>query len=81
VKILYLPLDVDLVAEILFLHVCTNITFCTGYVPHFLTRHEELVGCPCVAMAHNNTQVNYSLKWSQDFLLIVSALCIIFFLI
>jgi hypothetical protein len=29
VKILLIPLDVDLVAEILFLHVCTNITFCT----------------------------------------------------
>jgi hypothetical protein len=38
-----------------------------------------LVGCPCVATAHNNTHVNYPPKRSQDFLLIVSALRIIFF--
>jgi hypothetical protein len=38
-----------------------------------------LVGCPCVATAYNNTYVNYSLKKFQDFLLIVSALHIIFF--
>jgi hypothetical protein len=38
-----------------------------------------LVVCPCVAMAHNNTYVNYPPKRSQDFLLIVSALRIIFF--
>jgi hypothetical protein len=38
-----------------------------------------LVGCPCVAAAHNNTHINYPPKRSQDFLLIVSALRIIFF--
>jgi hypothetical protein len=38
-----------------------------------------LVGCSCVATAHNNTHVNYQPKRSQDFLLIVSALCIMFF--
>jgi hypothetical protein len=40
-----------------------------------------LVGCPCVTTAYNNTHVNYSPKNIQDFLLIVSALRIIFFLI
>jgi hypothetical protein len=38
-----------------------------------------LVGCPCVATAYNNTHVNYPSKKFQDFLLIVSALCIIYF--
>jgi hypothetical protein len=37
-----------------------------------------LVGSPCVATAHNNTHVNYPPKRSQDFLLIVSTLRIIF---
>jgi hypothetical protein len=37
-----------------------------------------LVGCLCVVTAHNNIHVNYSSKRSQDFLLIVSALRIIF---
>jgi hypothetical protein len=40
-----------------------------------------LVGCPCVATAYNNAHVNYLSKRSQDFLLMVSALNIIFFLI
>jgi hypothetical protein len=40
-----------------------------------------LVGCPCVATAYNNTHVNYPSKKFQNFLLIVSALCIIYFLI
>jgi hypothetical protein len=40
-----------------------------------------LVGCPYVATAYNNTHVNYPSKKFQDFLLIVSALCIIYFLI
>jgi hypothetical protein len=39
-----------------------------------------LVGYPCVATAHNNTHVNYPLKTSQDFLLVVSTLLIIFFM-
>jgi hypothetical protein len=39
-----------------------------------------LVGYPCVATAHNNTHVNYPQKRSQDFLFIVSALRIIFFM-
>jgi hypothetical protein len=39
----------------------------------------RLVGCPCVATAYNNTHVNYPPKKFQDFLLIVSALHIIFF--
>jgi hypothetical protein len=38
-----------------------------------------LVGCPCVGTAHNNTHINYPPKRSQDFLLIISALYIIFF--
>jgi hypothetical protein len=38
-----------------------------------------LVGCPCVATAYNNTHVNYPSKKFQDFVLIVSALCIIYF--
>jgi hypothetical protein len=29
----------------------------------------KLVGCVCVAMAHNNTHVNYLPKRSQDFVL------------
>ena len=40
----------------------------------------KLVGYPCDVMAHNNTHVNYPPKKSQDFLLIVSALRIIFFI-
>jgi hypothetical protein len=40
-----------------------------------------LVGCPCVATAYNNTYVNYPSKKFQDFLFIVSALYIIYFLI
>jgi hypothetical protein len=40
-----------------------------------------LVGYPCVATDHNNTQINYPPKISQGFLLIVSALRIIFFFI
>jgi hypothetical protein len=39
-----------------------------------------LVGCPCVATAHNNTHINYPPKRSQCFLLIVSVLRIIFFM-
>jgi hypothetical protein len=39
----------------------------------------KLVGCPSVATAYNNTHVNYPSKKFQDFLLIVSALCIIYF--
>jgi hypothetical protein len=38
-----------------------------------------LVSCPCVATAHNNTHVNYPLKRSQNFLLIIFAFHIIFF--
>jgi hypothetical protein len=38
----------------------------------------RLAGYPCVATAHNNTHVNYSPKISQNFLLIVSCLHIIF---
>jgi hypothetical protein len=38
------------------------------------------IGYPCVATAHNNTHVNYPPKRSQDFLLIVSAIRIIFFM-
>jgi hypothetical protein len=38
-----------------------------------------LVGCPYVVTAHNNAHVKYPPKRSQDFLLIVSALRIIFF--
>jgi hypothetical protein len=41
----------------------------------------RLAGYPCVATAHNNTHVNYSPKISQNFLLIVSSLHIIFFLL
>jgi hypothetical protein len=41
----------------------------------------KLVGCPYVATIHNNTHVNFPPKRSQVFLLIVSALRIIFFLI
>jgi hypothetical protein len=37
-----------------------------------------LVGYPCVATTHNNIHVNYPPKRSQDFLLIVSVLCITF---
>jgi hypothetical protein len=48
--------------------ICQNLRF-----------YELLVGCPCVATAHNNTHVNYPPKRSQDFLLIASALRIIFF--
>jgi hypothetical protein len=47
------------------------------YFPY--THHNykiSLVGCPCVATAYNNTHVNYLSKKIQDFLLIVSALCI-----
>jgi hypothetical protein len=40
-----------------------------------------LVGCPCVATAYNNTHVNYPSIIFHDFLLIVFALCIIYFLI
>jgi hypothetical protein len=39
----------------------------------------KLVGCPCVTTAYNNIHINYLLKKIQDFLLIVSARCIIFF--
>jgi hypothetical protein len=39
-----------------------------------------LVGYTCIVRAHNNTHINYSPKISQDFLLIVSALRIIFFM-
>jgi hypothetical protein len=39
-----------------------------------------LVGCPCAATAHNNAYINYPPKSSQGFLLIVSALHIIFFM-
>jgi hypothetical protein len=42
------------------------------------TYYDVLVDWPCVAMAHNNTNVNYPPKRSQDVLLIVSALRIIF---
>jgi hypothetical protein len=44
------------------------------------TYRSILVGRPCVAMAHNNTYINYSPKRFQSFLLIVSALRIIFFM-
>jgi hypothetical protein len=37
-----------------------------------------LVGCPCVATAYNNIHINYPQK-NINFLLIVSALSIIFF--
>jgi hypothetical protein len=37
-----------------------------------------LVAYPCIAMTHNNINVNYPPKRSQDFLLIIFALCIIF---
>jgi hypothetical protein len=40
-----------------------------------------LVRCPCVTTAYNNTHVNYPSKKVKGFLLIVSALCIIYFLI
>jgi MFS superfamily sulfate permease-like transporter len=40
-----------------------------------------LVGSPCVATAYNNTHLNYLSKKNSRFLLIVSALCIIYFLI
>jgi hypothetical protein len=50
-------------------------------VPFTHTHTYILVGCPCVATAYNNTHVNYPSKKFQDFLLIVSALCIIYFLI
>jgi hypothetical protein len=39
-----------------------------------------LVGYPYVATTHNNTHVNYPPKRSQDFLLVVSSLRIIFFM-
>jgi hypothetical protein len=39
-----------------------------------------LVSYVCVATTHNNTHVNYPPQISQDFLLIVSALRIIFFM-
>jgi hypothetical protein len=39
----------------------------------------EILGYPCVATPHNNTHINHPPKKSQDFLLIVSALRIIFF--
>jgi hypothetical protein len=38
-----------------------------------------LVGCPCVATVYDNIHVNYPSKKFQDFLLIVFALCIIYF--
>jgi hypothetical protein len=41
--------------------------------------YDTLVGCPCVATTYNNTHITYPQKKIQDFLLIVSALCIIFF--
>jgi hypothetical protein len=51
-----------------------------GYThPTYPVYYILLVGCPCVVTAHNNTHVNYQQKISQDFLLIVSALHIIFF--
>jgi hypothetical protein len=40
----------------------------------------KLVGYPCVATAHNNTHENYPQKDLKLFLLIVSALRIIFFM-
>jgi predicted membrane protein len=46
-----------------------------------LNYSEWLVGCPCVATAYNNTHINYPPKKFQDFLLIASVLCIIFFFI
>jgi hypothetical protein len=39
-----------------------------------------LVDCPCVTTNYNNTHVNYPPKRFQNFLLIVFALCIIFFI-
>jgi hypothetical protein len=39
-----------------------------------------LVGYPCLATDHNNTHVNYPPKRSQDFLLDISTLRIIFFM-
>jgi hypothetical protein len=41
----------------------------------------SLVGCPCVATAYNNIHLNDPSKKFQEFLLIISALCIIYFLI
>jgi hypothetical protein len=48
-------------------------------VNHHSEIYRILVGCSCVATAHNNIHVNYPRKISQDFLLIVSALRINFF--
>jgi hypothetical protein len=49
------------------------------FVFQYSQTYIRLVGCPYVATAHNNTHVKYIPKKSQDFLLIVSALRIIFF--
>lgn len=35
-RILHLLVDVDLMAKIVFLHVCTTITVCTGYMPLYM---------------------------------------------
>jgi hypothetical protein len=51
----------------------------SGTKAHKLTYTVILVGYSCVATAHNNTHVNYPPKRSQYFLLVVSALHIIFF--
>jgi hypothetical protein len=50
-----------------------------GYLSPLVIQY-ILVGYPCVATAHNNTHVNYPPKISQDFLLVVSTLRIIFFI-
>jgi hypothetical protein len=63
-------------------HVPPQAVQTLGYL-HQLSYHTSyrilLVGYPCVVTAYNNTYVNYPQK-NQDFLLIVSALRIIFFL-
>jgi hypothetical protein len=56
-------------------------TFLLHVICTFDKLHKDkviLVGCPCVATGHNNTYVNYPPKRSKVFLLIVSALRIIF---
>jgi hypothetical protein len=52
--------------------------YSTVFFQHVVKCYYLLVGCPCVATAHNNTHINYPPKRSQGFLLIVSALRIIF---
>jgi hypothetical protein len=60
-------------------YILSPIILSNTAIPPIFSHYILLVGCSCVATAYNNTYVNYQPKKFQDFLLIVSALRIIFF--